>query len=225
MSRKLSTVAPVVSLALAVSLLAGCGTSLNRPTVPVTAATAQSVKLEAAARKETRTQAERRAKGYIEEFNSTHYRSITSRTEMVQKIARTDSDAAYDFLLQEIDDLQELRGEMKNITKQEAEEYEEMLTEQLDDMTPDQDEVKARVQKAQSLHMDLDELTISEEHATPPAEMAAKWGGSAHVGSRNRVLTAIQESKLYKAASKALKNTRKKVKKFLSNLWKKLHWH
>jgi hypothetical protein len=144
---------------------------------------------------------------------------------MVQKIARTDADVAYDFLLQEIDDLQELRGEMTKITRVEAEEYEEMLTEQLDGMTPDQDAVKKRVEKAKSLKMDLDELTITEERATPASEVEAKWGGSAHVGSRNRVLTAIQESKLYKAVNKAYKNTRKKVKKFLTNLWKKLHWH
>jgi hypothetical protein len=224
MSRKLSTVAPLVSLTLAVSVLAGCGATPTRPQLPVTA-TAQSVKMEAAARKETRAQAERRAKGYIEQFNQTHWRSIDARTEMVQKIARTDADAAYDFLLQEIDDLQELRGEMKNVTRDQAEAYEEMLTEELDGMTPDQQQVKSRVEKAKSLNMDLDELTITEERATPSSEVEAKWGGSAHVGSRNRLLTAIQESKLYKAVSKAYKNTRKKVKKFLTNLWKKLHWH
>lgn len=226
MSRKFSTVAPLVSLTLVASVLAGCGATASQSPVPVTAAAAKSVKMEAAARKETRAQAEKRAKRYIAEFNDTKWRSINARTEMVEKIARTDADAAYDFLLQEIDDLQELRGEMKAVTKLQAEAYEEMLSEQLDEMTPDQEEVKKRVEKAETLKLDLDELTITEERAMGSAEaIEAKWGsGGARVGSRNRVLTAIQESKLYKAVNKAYKNTRKKVKKFLNNLWKKLRW-
>ena len=225
MSRTISTVAPLVSLTLVASVLAGCGASPSHPVAPV-AATAKTVKMEAAARKETRAQAEKRAKRYIAEFNETRWRSINARTEMVEKIARTDADAAYDFLLQEIDDLQELRGEMKSVTKVQAEEYEEMLTEQLDEMTPDQEEVKKRVAKAEALKMDLDELTITEERAMGSVEaIEAKWGsGGARVGSRNRVLTAIQESKLYKSVTKAYKNTRKKVKKFLANLKKKLRW-
>lgn len=226
MSRKFSTLAPIVSLTLVASVLAGCGMTPERPMMPITGATAKTVKMEAAARKETRLQAERRAKGYIAEFNERQWRSINARTEMVEKIARTDADAAYDFLLQEIEDLQELRGEMKNVTRLEAEAYEEMLTEQLDEMTPDQEEVKKRVSKAESLKLDLDELTIAEERAMGSVEaIEAKWGsGGARVGSRNRVLTAIQESKLYKSVSKAYKNTRKKVKKFLANLKKKLRW-
>ncbi|MFN3429894.1 MAG: hypothetical protein ACK46X_08070 [Candidatus Sericytochromatia bacterium] len=227
MSRHLSTLAPLVSFALVGSILAGCGATPERPSLPVTAATVKNVKVEAQARKETRLQAERRAKGYIAEFNDRQWRSINARTEMVEKIARTDADVAYDFLLQEIDDLQELRGDMKTVTLPEAEAYEEMLTEQLDEMTPDQQEVKKRVTKAESLKIDLDELTITEERAIGSIEaIEAKWGsGGARVGSRNRVLSAIQESKLYKAAKKAYKNTRKKVKKALSNLWKKLRWN
>ena len=221
MSHLRSTVAPLVSLTLAVSLLAGCGMTPAAPTPALTAASSHSVKLEAAARKETRAQAEKRAKKYIAEFNDINYRSIRSRTEMVQKIARTDADAAYEFLLDEIEALQDLRGEMKNITQAEAEGYEEMLVEQLDEMTPDQEEVKRRVKKAESLKLDLDELTVLEEMAAGE-EMVAQ--GRARVGSRNRVLTAIQESKLYKAAKRAVKNTRKKVKRALSNLWKKLRW-
>lgn len=217
MSRKFAAVAPLVSVTLALSFLAGCGTMPSSPTPTGTYATSKSVKMEAAARKETRAQAESRAKRYIAEFNDTAYRSIRSRTEMVQKIARTDADAAYEFLLQEIDDLQELRGEMKKITAAEAEEYEEMLLSEIDEMTPDQEEVKKRVAKSKALAMDLDELTIIEERSGE-----ATVQGRARVGSRNRVLTAIQESKIYKFVSKAAKNTRKKVKKAVSSIWKKL---
>ena len=221
MSRLRSTLAPLVSLTLVASLLAGCGMTPAGP-VPAIAASSPSVKLEAAARKETRAQAEQRAKKYIAEFNSINYRSIRSRTEMVQKIARTDADAAYEFLLDEIEALQDLRGEMKNITQAEAEAYEEMLLEQLDEMTPDQNEVKRRVQKAESLKLDLDELTVLEEMTAGGAEMVAQ--SRARVGSRNRLLTAIQESKLYKATKRAVKNTRAKIKKALNNLKKKLRW-
>lgn len=226
MSRKLHVVAPLVSVTLAVSFLAGCGMTPDRPAISKAAAATPSVKLEAKARKETRAQAEARAKKYIAEFNSIEYRSIASRTLMVQKIARTDADAAYEFLLQEIDDLQELRGEMKNITSYQFEEYEEMLTEELDEMTPDQEAVKKRVQKAEALGMDLDEVTILDEKETTATggELSAMWGGQARVGSRNRLLSAIQESKLYKAVKRAYKNTRRKVKKFLSNLCRKLRW-
>lgn len=218
MSRKFAAVAPLVSVTLALSFLAGCGTSPTRPVTTATVASA-SVKLEAASRKETRAQAEARAKRYIAEFNDTNYRSIRSRTEMVQKIARTDADSAYEFLMGEIDDLQELRGEMKNITATEAEEYEEMLLSEIDEMTPDQEEVKKRVAKSKALKMDLDELTIIEERASGEA---IAQGGGARVGSRNRVLTAIQESKIYKFVTKAAKNTRKKVKKVVTSIWKKL---
>lgn len=219
MSRKFAAVAPLVSVTLALSFLVGCGTAPSGPVTTGTMVSSPSVKMEAASRKETRAQAEARAKRYIGEFNDINYRSIRSRTEMVQKIARTDADAAYEFLLTEIDDLQELRGEMKSITKAEADEYEEMLLSELDEMTPDQAEVKKRVSKAKALEMDLDELTIIEERQM--GEVVAA-GGGARVGSRNRVLTAIQESKLYKFVSKAAKNTRKKAKKVVSSIWKKL---
>ncbi|MEB3220890.1 MAG: hypothetical protein VKS61_02330 [Candidatus Sericytochromatia bacterium] len=221
MARSFSLAAPLVSLTLAVSLLAGCGTSPVRPAMGDRPVVTSSVKAQAAARKDARTEAEKRARGYIAEFNATQWRSIAARTLMVQKIARTDSDAAYDFLLEEIAALQELRGEMKNITAYQAEEYEEVLTEELDEMTPDQAEVKARVRKAETLRMDLDELTVSEELAAGPS---AKWGGSSRVGSRNRVLSAIQESKLYKAVSRAFKNTRRKVKSVLRSLCRKVRW-
>ena len=226
MSRKLLAVAPLVSVTLVVTLLAGCGMTPERPAVTTRAAASQAVKLEAAARKETRAQAESRAKKYIKEFNDTAYRSIASRTLMVQKIARTDADAAYEFLLQEIDDLQELRGEMKNVTAHQAEEYEEIITEELDEMTPDQELVKKRRKKAEALKMDLDELTILDEKeaAATEGELAAMWGGQARVGSRNRLLSAIQESKLYKAVKRAYKNTRRKVKKFLSSICRKVRW-
>lgn len=226
MSRKLLAVAPLVSVTLAVSFLAGCGMTPDRPAITKAAAATQGVKLEAKNRKETRAQAEARAKKYIAEFNAIEYRSIASRTLMVQKIARTDADAAYEFLLKEIDDLQELRGEMQNITAHQAEEYEEMLTEELDEMTPDQEAVKKRVKKAETLGMDLDELTIldEKESVAKEGELAAMWGGQARVGSRNRLLSAIQESKLYKAVKRAYKNTRRKVKKFLSNICRKLRW-
>lgn len=220
MSRKLASLAPVVSLTLALSFLAGCGQTPTL-TTPV-AATQKSVKMEAAARKETRRQAESRAKRYIAEFEDTNYRSIRSRSAMVEKIARTDADAAYDFLLQEIENLQELRGEMPKLTRAEYEDYEELLLEQLDEMTPDQQQVRRRVEKAESMGLDLDELTILEE--IEDEAMGMVEAQRARVGSRNRLLTAIQESKLYKSAKKAYKNTKKKVKKFLSNLWKKLRW-
>jgi TolA-binding protein len=221
MARTLSLAAPLVSLTLAAALLVGCGANPVRPAMGDRPVVTASVKAQAAARKENRAQAEKRASAYIAEFNETRWRSIAARTLMVQKIARTDSDAAYDFLLEEIESLQELRGEMKNITAHQAEEYEEVLTEELDEMTPDQAEVKARVSKAEALRMDLDELTVSEELAAGPA---AKWGGTARVGSRNRVLSAIQESKLYKAVSRAYKNTRKKVKSLLRSLCRKVRW-
>jgi TolA-binding protein len=221
MARTFSLAAPLVSLTLAASLLVGCGSNPVRPAMGERPVVTASVKAQAAARKETRAQAEKRARGYIAEFNETRWRSIAARTLMVQKIARTDSDAAYDFLLEEIESLQELRGEMKTITAHQAEEYEEVLTEELDEMTPDQAEVKARVSKAEALRMDLDELTVSEELAAGPA---AKWGGTARVGSRNRVLSAIQESKLYKAVSRAYKNTRRKVKSLLRSLCRKVRW-
>ncbi len=226
MSRKLLAVAPLVSVTLALSFLAGCGMTPDRPAITKAAAATQGVKLEAKNRKETRAQAESRAKKYITEFNETKWRSIAARTLMVQKIARTDADAAYEFLLQEIDDLQELRGEMKAVTAYQAEEYEETLTEELDEMTPDQAQVKKRVQKAEALGMDLDEVTILEEKESvaQEGELSAMWGGQARVGSRNRLLSAIQESKLYKAVKRAYKNTRRKVKKFLSNLCRKLRW-
>lgn len=221
MARSFSLAVPFISATLAVAFLAGCGTSPIRPAMGDRPAVSSSVKAQAAKRKETRAQAERRARGYIAEFNDTRWRSINARTEMVKKIARTDSDAAYDFLLEEIESLQELRGEMKNVTRAQAEEYEEVLTEELDEMTPDQGQVKARVRKAEMLGMDLDELTISEELTAGPEVM---WGGNARVGSRNRVLSAIQESKLYKAVSRAYKNTRKKVKSLLRNLCRKVRW-
>lgn len=226
MSRKFLAVAPLVSVALAASILAGCGVSPTRPAVAGKPVATQSVKMEAKARKETRSQAEVRAKKYITEFQETKWRSIAARTLMVQKIARTDADAAYEFLLQEVEDLQELRGEMKNITAQQAEEYEEVLTEELDEMTPDQETVKKRVAKAEALKMDLDELTILEEKeaVATEGELSAMWGGQARVGSRNRLLSAIQESKLYKAVKRAYKNTRRKVKKFLTNICRKLRW-
>ncbi|MEB3196932.1 MAG: hypothetical protein VKP62_06980 [Candidatus Sericytochromatia bacterium] len=214
-------VAPVLAASLMLGSLAGCGTA-GAPALPRQASAAPAaVKLQAAARKETRAQAEARAKRYIAEFNETAWRSINARSEMVRKIARTDSDAAYDFLLQEIEDLQELRGEMKKVTAAEAEEYEELLTEELDEMTPDQQVVKARVRKAESLSMDLDEVTILEEQAAGPS---AQWAGNARVGSRNRVLSAIQESKLYRAVSRAFKNTRKKVRTILRSLCRKVLW-
>lgn len=221
MARSFSLTAPFISLALAVSMLAGCGTSPVRPAIGDRPAISSSVKAQAAKRKETRAQAEKRARGYIAEFNDTRWRSINARTEMVKKIARTDSDSAYNFLLDEIESLQELRGEMKNITRAQAEEYEEVLAEQLDEMTPDQRQVKARVQRAERLGVDLDELTISEELTAGPEAM---WRGNARVGSRNRVLSAIQESKLYKAVSRAYKNTRKKVKSLIRNLCRKVRW-
>lgn len=221
MARSFSLAAPLVSVTLAVALLAGCGASPTRPSIGDRPAISSSIKAQAAKRKETRAQAEKRARGYIAEFNDTRWRSINARTEMVKKIARTDSDAAYDFLLEEIESLQDLRGEMKNITRAQAEEYEEVLTEELDEMTPDQGQVKARVQKAEMLGVDLDELTISEELKAGPEAM---WGGNARVGSRNRVLSAIQESKLYKAVSRAYKNTRKKVKSLVRNLCRKVRW-
>ena len=226
MSRKLLAVAPLVSVTLAVTFLAGCGMTPDRPAVATRAAASQAVKMEASARKETRAAAEARAKKYIAEFNDTAYRSIASRTLMVQKIARTDADAAYEFLLQEIDDLQELRGEMKIVTAIQAEEYEEVLTEELDEMTPDQEVVKKRVTRAKALEMDLDELTILDEKeaVAKEGELSAMWGGQARVGSRNRLLSAIQESKLYKAVKRAYKNTRRKVKKFISNICRKLRW-
>lgn len=218
MSRKLASLAPVVSVALALSFLAGCGQS---PTLPTpTAATQKSVKMEAAARKETRREAESRAKRYIAEFQDINYRSIRSRSAMVEKIARTDADAAYNFVLEEIENLQELRGEMPKLTKAEYEDYEELLLEQLDEMTPDQEQVRQRVRKAEALDMDLDELTVLEELEDAATGMVEAQ--RARVGSRNRVLTAIQESKLYKSVKKAYKNTKKKAKKFLTNLWKKL---
>ncbi|MEB3327757.1 MAG: hypothetical protein VKQ33_00830 [Candidatus Sericytochromatia bacterium] len=213
--------APLVSVILAASLLAACGTSPVRPSMGDRPVVTASVKAQAAARKETRAQAEKRARAYIAEFNDTRWRSIAARTLMVQKIARTDSDAAYNFLLEEIEALQELRGEMKRVTAQQAEEYEEVLTEELDEMTPDQAEVKARVRKAEALRLDLDELTVAEELAAGPEVM---WGGSARVGSRNRVLSAIQESKLDRAVSRAYKNTRKKVKSVLRSLCRKVRW-
>jgi hypothetical protein len=181
---------------------------------------AQSVKAEAAARKLTRAEQEKKAKALIAEFDDHNWRSITARTEAVQRIARTDSDAAYDFLLKEVEEVQDLRDEMKNITKDDADQYEETLTNLIDDMTPDQEEVKSRVAKAKSLNVDLDELTITEEKTNPSAMSLT---GTAHVGSRNRLLTAIQESKVYKAISRAYKNTRKKVKNFLHSLCKKIH--
>jgi TolA-binding protein len=220
-ARSFSLAAPLVSLTLAVSLLAGCGAAPTRPAIGDRPAVTTSVKAQAAKRKETRAQAEKRARGYIAEFNDTAWRSINARTEMVKKIARTDSDAAYDFLLEEIESLQDLRGEMKNITREQAEAYEEVLTEELDEMTPDQAEVQARTRKAEMLGMDLDEMTISEELMAGPAAM---WGGNARVGSRNRVLSAIQSSKLYRAVSRAYKNTRKKVKSAIRNLCRKVRW-
>lgn len=223
MSRKLSTLAPLVSITLAASFLAGCGMTPDRPTLPVTAAQSKTVKMQAAARKETRAQAERRAKGYIAEFNDTNYRSIRSRTEMVQKIARTDADAAYEFLLGEVETLHELRGEMKKLTREEYEEYEETLMAEVDEMTPDQNTVKQRVAKAKALNLDLEEVSVMEEMQESAGGVIAQ-GGGARVGSRNRLLTAIQENRVVKAVSKAVKNTRKKVKKFLSNLWKKLRF-
>jgi len=51
-----------------------------------------------------------------------------------------------------------------------------------------------------------------------------KWGGQAHVGSRNRLLTAIQESKVYKFVKRAYKNTRRWIKHTLKNLCQKLHF-
>lgn len=221
MARPLSLSAPLVSLTLAAALLAGCGATPGRSPVAARPAISATVKAEAASRKESRVQAEARARGYIAEFNAREWRSIAARTLMVQKIARTDSDAAYDFLLDEIAALQDLRGEMKAITAQQAEEYEEVLTEELDEMTPDQAEVKSRVRRAETLRMDLDELTVSEELAAGPS---VKWGGGARVGSRNRVLSAIQESKLYRAVTRAYKNTRSKVKSLLRSLCRKVSW-
>jgi hypothetical protein len=226
MSRLFQVAAPIASVAIVASILAGCGATPTRPATVGKPVATQAVKMEAKARKETRAQAEVRAKKYIAEFEGTNYRSIAARTLQVQKIARTDADAAYEFLLGEVETLQELRGEMKNITAQQAEEYEEVLTEELDEMTPDQEVVKKRVAKSEALGMDLDELTILEEKEAiaTEGELSAMWGGQARVGSRNRLLSAIQESKLYKAVKRAYKNTRKKVKRFLSNICKKLRW-
>lgn len=222
MSRTFSTVAPVVSLALAVSLLAGCAHAPATSVVPLQMSSSQSLQSEVAALKETRAQAEARAKRYIAEFNGTHYRSITSRTEMLDKIARTDADAAYDFVLQEVNDLDDLQGEMKNLSDADAQDYEQHLMGLLDDMTPDQTEAQQRAAKAKALNMDLDTLTVVEDHQD--SQLAAKWGGSAHVGTRNRILSEIESSKLFKAAKHAVKNTRKFIKKALDSIKKKLHW-
>ena len=105
-------------------------------------------------------------------------------------------------------------------------------------MTPDQEKVKKRIAKAESLGMDLDELTIQEERepaATNPGqqigsdlplepELAAKWGGTAHVGQSNRLLSAIQNSKLYKFVKRAYKNTRRVIHRFLHGICEKLRW-
>lgn len=229
MSRHLTIAAPIVSVALVASILAGCG---KQPTAVSSAAatvTSASIKAEAANRKLTRAQAEAKAKQLIAEFDNHNWRSINARTEAVKKIANTDATAAYDFLLEEIATVQDLRDEMKNITKDDADTYEEMLSDQVDQMTPDQEVVKKRVAKAEALHMDLDELTISEED-TDKAQGAssetfeAKWGGQAHVGSRNRLLTAIQESKVYKFVKRAYKNTRRWIKHTLKSICQKLHF-
>ncbi len=221
MSRRGHQMRAVALALLVVNGVGACGQLGSTPQAQAVSTVSAGVKAEAAKRKETRREAEARAKRYIVDFNDTRWRSITARSEAVKQIARTDSDAAYDFILQEIDDLQELRGEMKSVTRVQAEEYEEMLTEELDEMTPDQEEVKARVAKAGVRKMDLDEFTIVEERANAGA-VNAKWGGNARVGSRNRLLTAIQESKLYKAVSKAARNTRRAVKRFLRSLCQKL---
>lgn len=226
MSRHFTLLAPVVSLTLAVSVLAGCGAS-HSPVQAAAAITASSasIKSMAEARKQTRAQAEARAKQLIAEFDNHNWRSINARTEAVQKIANTDSNAAYDFLLDEISQVQDLRDEMKSITQDDADTYEETLSGLIDKMTPDQTEVKARVAKAESLNMDLDELTIQEEQqAQAEGTFAAKWGGQASVGTRNRLLTAVQESKVYKFVKRAYRNTRKFIKNSLRSLCQKLHF-
>lgn len=208
---------PVLSLVLAAGMLAGCGSQGMRPVAATTSVS--SVKAMAAQAKLSRRQAETKAKGLIEEFNQHRWRSINARSEAIQKIAKTEADAAFEFLLQEVDDLQELRNEMKSVTVAEQEEYEELLLEQIDALTPDQAEAKARKQRAESLGRDLDELTIEDMGG---AAMAARMGGGPSVGTKNRVVSAIQESKIYKVVKKAYKNTRRTVKRFFSSLWKKM---
>lgn len=211
--------APVLSLVLAAGMLAGCGTN-GMGARPVSATSVTStVKAAAAAAKLTRRQQEAKAKTLIAEFNQHRWRSINARTEAVEKIARTESDTAFEFLIQEVDDLQELRNEMKAVTVAEQEEYEEVLLERIDQLTPDQAEVKARRQRAESIGRDLDELTIEEMGG---AAMAARLGGGPSVGTKNRVVSAIQESKIYKVVKKAYKNTRRTVKRFFTSLWKKM---
>jgi hypothetical protein len=229
MSRHLNLLAPIASVAVVASILAGCGATPNRVQSATNVVASASVKAEAANRKETRAQAQARAKKLIAEFDNHNWRSINARTEAVKKIANTDSDAAYDFLLEEIATVQDLRDEMKSVTVAQADEYEEMLSTEVDGMTPDQVVVKKRVAKAEALGIDLDELTIMEERedlakgADAPT-FEAKWGGQAHVGSRNRLLTAIQESKVYKFVKRAYKNTRRFIKRALKSLCQKLHF-
>ncbi|MDB5102278.1 MAG: hypothetical protein JWM80_6699 [Cyanobacteria bacterium RYN_339] len=229
MSRHLTIAAPIVSIALVASILAGCGAAPNHVSAAATTVSSASIKAEANTRKLTRAQAEAKAKQLIAEFDNHNWRSINARTEAVKKIANTDSQLAYDFLLEEVATVQDLRDEMKNITKDDADTYEEMLSDEVDQMTPDQEVVKKRVAKAEALKMDLDELTVSEEQndkiqGASNETFEAKWGGGAHVGSRNRLLTAIQESKVYKFVKRAYKNTRRWIKHTLKSLCQKLHF-
>jgi hypothetical protein len=226
MSRHLNLMAPVVSVSLALALLAGCGVSPNRvQTATTVTASSAAIKSEAEGRKVTRAQNEERAKQLIATFDDHNWRSIDARTKAVEKIAATDSNASYDFLLEEATKVQDLRDQMKNITEEDANTYEEAVGGLIDKMTPDQSEVKKRVAKAESLHMDLDELTITEENQSrAEGTYEAKWAGQAGVGTRNRLLTAIQESKVYKFVKRAYRNTRHWIKGTLHSICQKLHF-
>lgn len=226
MSRHLNLMAPVISVTLAAAVLAGCGASPARvQTAATIVASSASIKSEAEARKQTRAQADAKAKQLIAAFDNHNWRSINARTEAVKKIAATDSNYAYDFLLDEVGQVQDLRDQMKEVSEDDANTYEETLTGLVDKMTPDQNEVKARVAKAEALHMDLDELTITEEEqAKAEGTFEAKWGGQASVGTRNRLLTAIEESKVFKFCKRAVRNTHRWIKNTLHSICQKLHF-
>ena len=241
MSRHLNLMAPAISVTLAAAILVGCGAQSNHP-VSASAVVASTAKVKALAesRKLTRAQAEDRAKQMITLFNAHDWRSIDARTKYVRQIAATDANAAYDFLLDEIASVQDLRDEMKNITVDDANLYEENLSSMIDHMTPDQDVVKKRVAKAEALHIDLDELTIQEEQQNPtqvntaestnpdaadnPDPQGTEWFGQASVGTQNRLLTAIQNSKVYKFVKRAYRNTRRWIKYTLHSICIKLHF-
>jgi small-conductance mechanosensitive channel len=181
----------------------------------------------------------------IANYNNMTWYSIHRRMQVVDSIAQTQTNAAYQFLVSELDDVQELRKEMAHISAAEAQQFEERLIDNIDKLTPEKSEAeiakeRAMVKKAESKMGTKDSTKVTravfseaivDELTQASVNGQSLTASAAYVGSRPRIITAIVESKLVKCIGNGLKRIGNgirqlpgRIKNVLNAIWRKLRW-